>query len=336
MALPAKIQASILSWVGESSVDPSSPAASGDDAAATEKYQHPLLTPADLFSLSSEGLAAGSPGVVVKDRFLGREQASRAYGAALEVEKGGEMKPAGMGRGDGVWHGQQSRGDSILWITDGIRGKGDLPEGLENLLRRLSALKDPLNDSGSGRQGLVGLGLVNITSVQLARYPGDGTGYVRHRDTPENTQGSEEAERKITALYYLNPDWRPSMGGQLRVHLDGPETKAAGGSRDVDKSGGGRKWDIEPVLDRLVLFRSDLVDHEVLPAFAPRLAVTLWFYGRDLGLPRVSPPAVPTRRSPAEAAAAGREQPGPGDDTRDKVRPLQAPDGSGAAHAAES
>lgn len=48
--------------------------------------------------------------------------------AALAVEKGGEMKPAGMGRGDGVWHGQQSRGDNILWITEGVRGKGELPE----------------------------------------------------------------------------------------------------------------------------------------------------------------------------------------------------------------
>lgn len=48
------------------------------------------------------------------------------------------------------------------------------------------------------------------------------------------------------------------------MHLDSPETKAEGGSQDVDKKcGGGRKWDIEPVLDRLVLFRSDLVDHEV-------------------------------------------------------------------------
>ena len=79
MTLPAKIQASILSWVGESSAGPSEPAARGDDAATTETYQYPLLTPADLFSLSSKGLAAGSPGVVVKDGFLGREQASRAY-----------------------------------------------------------------------------------------------------------------------------------------------------------------------------------------------------------------------------------------------------------------
>ena len=72
---------------------------------------------------------------------------------------------------------------------------------------------------------------------------------------------------------------------------------------------------------------------QVLPTFAPRLAVTLWFYGRDLGLPRV-PPAVPTRRSPSEPAAV-QEQPRPGDDTRDKVRPLPTPGGSGAAHASE-
>lgn len=45
------------------------------------------------------------------------------------------------------------------------------------------------------------------------------------------------------------------MGGQLRVHLDS--------STETDDGSGGRKWDIEPVLDRLVLFRSDLVDHEV-------------------------------------------------------------------------
>lgn len=50
------------------------------------------------------------------------------------------------------------------------------------------------------------------------------------------------------------------MGGQLRIHLDPESTED--GSRDAPKSEG-RKWDVEPVLDRLVLFRSDLVDHEV-------------------------------------------------------------------------
>lgn len=70
---------------------------------------------------------------------------------------------------------------------------------MENLLRCLSALKGPLNNSsGSGQQSsAAGLGLVKTTSVQLARYPGDGRGYVRHRDTPESAQDSEEAERKV-------------------------------------------------------------------------------------------------------------------------------------------
>ncbi|CBJ30213.1 [Skp1-protein]-hydroxyproline N-acetylglucosaminyltransferase, family GT60 [Ectocarpus siliculosus] len=338
MALPAKVQASIMSWLDESSTAIAS--GQSEPAAAEDDYSYPVITPADLFSLSSGGFAAGSPGVVVKDGFLGREQALQAHAAALEVENRGEMKPAGMGRRDGVWHGQQSRGDSIMWITEGIRGKGELPEGLENLLMRLSALRGPLND-GCGlptTSSAPGLGLVkDTTSVQLARYPGDGRGYVRHRDTPRSAQDSEEAERKITALYYLNPDWRPSMGGQLRVHLDSrPEAAAEeGGPRPAgeEEEKAGRKWDIEPVLDRLVLFRSDLVEHEVLPASAPRLAVTLWFYGRQLGLP-----ASPSTRSPSSVPPlpAPEQQLAAGDDTRDKVRPLPSPAGSGAAHAAEA
>lgn len=38
------------------------------------------------------------------------------------------MKPARMGRGEGLWEGKQSRGDSILWITQGLRATGQLPE----------------------------------------------------------------------------------------------------------------------------------------------------------------------------------------------------------------
>lgn len=78
MALPAKLQASILSWVEGGSAAPSKPVSTGRDANDVFNASN-LLTPADLFSLSSRGLAAGSPGVVVKDGFLGREQALRAY-----------------------------------------------------------------------------------------------------------------------------------------------------------------------------------------------------------------------------------------------------------------
>ena len=68
----------------------------------------------------------------------------------------------------------------------------------------------------------------------------------------------------MTAIYYANPDWRPEHGGQLRLYLDsGPQ-------------------EVEPTLDRLVVFLSEQLDHEVLPAHAPRLALTAWFYGPDV------------------------------------------------------
>ena len=42
--------------------------------------------------------------------------------------------------------------------------------------------------------------------------------------------------------------------------------------------------DVAPLLDRLLLFFSDLrTPHEVLPACAPRRACTLWYVERDGG-----------------------------------------------------
>lgn len=77
---------------------------------------------------------------------------------------------------------------------------------------------------------------------------------------------------------------------------------------------------------------------QVLPAFSPRLAVTLWFYGRQLGLPcKPSPLSV----SPFKAASLASQSPEPakkldaGDDTRDRVRPLPAPTGGSGGHADE-
>ncbi|CAM9191310.1 unnamed protein product, partial [Ascophyllum nodosum] len=341
MALPAKLQRNILSWVGEtaptSSATPKARVNGDERSLGSNNGLDHFLSPTDLFSLSDAAAVSGSPCVVVKDGFLGRENALRVHEAALQIEEEGEMKPAGMGRGEDLWHGEQSRGDRILWITDGIRGTGKLPQAMEMLLCRLSALRGPLNRASGGdgrRLSSAGLHLVETTSVQLARYPGGGKGYVRHRDTPKSAQDSEEADRKVSAIYYLNLDWEASMGGQLRVHLD-----AENGAAKKD-GGSGRTWDINPVLDRLVLFRSDLVDHEVLPAFAPRLAVTLWFYGRQLGIPAMPYPPPTSARSDTELlqspSSPKSERLAPGDDTRENVRPLPTADGDGGGHAQEA
>ncbi|CAM9305152.1 unnamed protein product [Choristocarpus tenellus] len=288
----------------------------------------PFLTPADVFSLGDAAAFSGSPGAVVKDGLLGEELATRAHQAARDLEKSGKLKPAGMGSGNMLWKNEQKRGDHIMWITDGVQGEGTLPEVLETLLQRMSAVGSSLRGMGvHGRSS--GLRLTGTTSVQLAYYPGDGRGYVRHLDTPKSARESEEANRKasITMLYYLNPNWDASMGGQLRIHL-GPMGNRGSKEDQFNTQPAPSKdgvWDIEPLLDRTVIFRSELVHHEVLPAFSPRLAVTMWFHGRQA--PLVPPPIPPVGSttllhspvpSPAVAMIAS-------EDTRDKVRSLPIP-----------
>ena len=68
-----------------------------------------------------------------------------------------------------------------------------------------------------------------------------------------------------TAICYLNPSWSPQAGGVLRLF------------------GAGVPLEVEPVSGRLVVFLSERVEHEVLATFAPRYAVTAWYYGPNDG-----------------------------------------------------
>lgn len=189
--------------------------------------------------------ALGEEGFFVHDRLLG-SPAARDVARELETVAGaGGLRPAGVSRGARHRVDGDTRGDAIAWLSpDASR------PALAALLARVTELRDALN-----RDAYLGLDRVE---VQLARYPGGGARYQRHRDAFPGGPN-----RRLTAIYYANPDWRPEHGGLLRLHL--PE----------------RPLDVAPVLDRLVVFLSERLDHEVLPTFAPRLAVTAWFYGRD-------------------------------------------------------
>lgn len=120
---------------------------------------------------------------------------------------------------------------------------------------------------------------LSLTSVQIAKYEGDGkSGYKRHCDNGVScnndvlsTSTENANHRVITAVYYLtDEDWNDDDAGHLRIY-------------DLGKScsnDGQKYFDILPYLDRLVLFRSDLVEHEVLPSMKrTRMAITVWLYG---------------------------------------------------------
>jgi SM-20-related protein len=97
------------------------------------------------------------------------------------------------------------------------------------------------------------------SEFHLAHYPA-GTFYHRHLD-----QFKERNNRMISVIIYLNEQWKEEDAGQLKIF----------GEKDVL---------INPVANRCVLFRSNLVEHEVLLTHASRYSLTGWLLYQPPGL----------------------------------------------------
>ncbi len=109
-----------------------------------------------------------------------------------------------------------------------------------------------------------------VAIVVVVALCGSGSdGYVRHLDT--SFECTNTHQRLVTAVYYLNRGWKAGDGGCLRVYCthNGDTTCSTSESYPV--------VDIEPFCDRLVIFRSDKVQHEVLHNVKMRMALTMWF-----------------------------------------------------------
>ncbi|WP_224370592.1 2OG-Fe(II) oxygenase [Hyalangium versicolor] len=188
--------------------------------------------------------ALGTKGFFIRDAFLGPERARAVHVEARQRAEAGSLKPAGIRRGANRTEDTAVRGDFIDWVTPAPG-------------TALGSLWDAFVELGDALSASAYLGLGRF-DLQLAHYPGGGARYVRHRDAFPG-----QSNRRVTAIYYANPDWRPEHGGQLRLFLDDGTLEVA------------------PTLDRVVIFLSERLEHEVLPAYAPRLALTAWYYGRD-------------------------------------------------------
>jgi [Skp1-protein]-hydroxyproline N-acetylglucosaminyltransferase len=272
------------------------------------------MSPADLHSLLDEG----GPGFCVIDGFLGREAALEIHDEISRLDANEILKPAGMGRGIGRWVDPTVRGDRLLWVPGGLAcDPSTSPAPLAKLFAALQSLRAQLFVLAPE------LGLAERSSVQIACYPGcpeSPRGYRRHRDAwparmrgkkssskiidgeTSNASAQEVSEdvRALTCLYYTNATWTEAAGGQLRLFLDHCPARCR--ANNVMPEGKGHHYDIAPIIDRLVLFRSALVEHAVLPARFLRCAVTAWLYAKP-------PLAAKSKRS---AVVEGREAVLPG------------------------
>lgn len=193
-------------------------------------------------ALTAEEMDALAEGrFFTRDGVLGAAQTLALRRASEALYASGDaFRSAGIGRGSARRADPSTRSDATAWLWP------DSP-GFAPLFALFDALRVALNQAAY-------LGLERY-EVQLARYA-EGARYQRHQDA-----FAGPASRRLTAIFYLNPAWTPAQGGQLRLYVSPPV-------------------DLEPWADRLVVFLSDRVEHEVLPAWAPRFAATAWYYGR--------------------------------------------------------
>lgn len=187
-------------------------------------------------------------GYTVTENFLTTRQINRLRNEIVEAWQGGCFRHAGIGRG-GNWELQpEIRNDKVLWLE-----QASCTPSQHDYLAILEKLRLQLN-----RELMLGL---HRFEGHLAVYP-PGARYRRHID-----QFRDMGTRRVTAILYLNDDWKIEHGGALRLYLDNENLQ--------------HYRDIYPYAGRLVTFLSDRFHHEVLPAGRERYSVTGWFRQRD-------------------------------------------------------
>ncbi|HLT34019.1 MAG TPA: 2OG-Fe(II) oxygenase [Aquaticitalea sp.] len=140
------------------------------------------------------------------------------------------------------------RGDVILWMDESTANEAEIL-----FFANIDRLVTYLN-------GTCFLGILH-KEFHYAIYP-TGTFYKRHVDTFQN-----DDRRKLSFVVYLNEDgWLPENGGELVLYLNesGQETEKI----------------IFPFPGRVVIFESQIIEHEVKPVNTQRLSITGWLKTR--------------------------------------------------------
>ena len=178
------------------------------------------------------------------------EQSSALRHDLLELWRQGEFHAAGIGSGQQKTVNAGIRGDAVRWLEP---QDSDTYPAIAAFQDFLEILRLELN-----RELMLGL---FESEAHFAIYPPGGF-YQRHVD---NFRGS--SARLVTFILYLNENWQPGDGGELRLFVDAED--------------GGRSIDIAPESGKLVVFMSEQFYHEVLPARSERLSVTGWLRRRS-------------------------------------------------------
>lgn len=185
----------------------------------------------------------------IADGFLNALEVQLLTAELVRQQAAGDFKFAGIRQKQDYQQDKSIRGDQIRWIDR------------ENLATSCHFFLDRVADLAAFLNRTCYLG-IRESELHFAVYPA-GAFYKRHLDVFQKTKA-----RKISVVCYLNTDWLPEHGGQLRLFFS-------------DKNGVETTNDILPQAGRLVCFKSDILEHEVLIATRERRSITGWLKSGD-------------------------------------------------------
>lgn len=190
-------------------------------------------------------------GYAVLDHFLSDDEVRAILDVISDYREAGDFRRAGIGQADDFQINRSQRGDLIHWIDP-----EEARKPTQVYLDRMLELMHHINRTCF-------LSLKDF-EFHFTVYP-VGTFYKRHLD-----QFRHDDHRKLSVICYLNFDWKPEDGGALRMYVPG--------------EGGEAAVDVLPEAGRLVCFRSDLLEHEVLPTARERKSLTGWLRDQLIGV----------------------------------------------------
>lgn len=210
--------------------------------------EHSDVTELSLLDSVADSLALNSYAII--DNFLSDEEALDCLDVLQENKEEGNFKKAGIGTLGMHQIDKTIRGDEIKWLDN-----QNLSPASQVYMDQVGAMMRYFNRT-------LFLSLKDF-ECHFAHYP-SGTFYKRHLDLLKLSD-----HRKLSFVFYLNPNWKEGDGGELLLYLQ--------------ENGEEKTVTVNPILGRLVVFRSEILEHEVALAHKSRHSITGWMLDQYKG-----------------------------------------------------
>jgi SM-20-related protein len=182
----------------------------------------------------------------IVDDFFSETETTSLRDSLLLKHQEDEFKKAGIGNQFNEQIIKSIRGDFISWIDENNANEAE------------SLFFGKVEDFVQYMNRTCFLGIQD-KEFHYALYP-EGTFYKKHLDTFQN-----DSRRKLSIVCYLNEeDWKEEFGGELVIYKE---------NEDIA---------ILPMKGRVVIFESQVLEHEVKPVKKERLSITGWLKTRKV------------------------------------------------------